>query len=302
LGSTRLVTDENKDIVSALTYHPFGELAAQEGSEEHLFTGKKQDATGLYYYGARYYDPKVGRFITRDQTGLQITNPRTLNRYTYCANNPVKYIDPNGLDYFLPEWAHHEGLGNLDPSASDILSGLLYKLWVLMQKFLIDFGRWQQQHPDANYFLGGLFAWGSATGTGAAFIILKVGSWIALGIVALLGIAIIILYFILSESAEFYYDLWLNDPKFRGLWNAAETYADLLMMGADCYGEALDAFMELLKYIVQQKYGDNWEEECDPLILALIKAWEELQKKEKEDSVPAEAGGNYTPPPGIELD
>jgi RHS repeat-associated protein len=66
-----------------------------------LFTGKEKDSTGLYYYGARYYDPGVGRFLTRDPLGGTIAVPQTLSRYTYCVNNPVKYIDPTGL-WFAP--------------------------------------------------------------------------------------------------------------------------------------------------------------------------------------------------------
>ena len=97
LGSTRLVTDGSKNIVSAATYHPYGELETKEGSEDYLFTGKEKDATGLYYYGARYYDPDLGRFTTRDPQKGNIKHPQTLNRYEYCLNNPTKYIDPWGL-------------------------------------------------------------------------------------------------------------------------------------------------------------------------------------------------------------
>jgi len=104
LGSTRLVTDENKNIVSAATYQPFGEAYSEEGSESYLYNGKEKDATGLYYYGARYYDPGLGRFITRDGELGSIRYPRTLNRYTYCFNNPIKYIDPDGRDPCGPDW------------------------------------------------------------------------------------------------------------------------------------------------------------------------------------------------------
>jgi RHS repeat-associated protein len=97
LGSTRLVTDSSKDIVSAAAYHPFGEPSTEEGSEDYLFTGKEQDTTGLYYYGARYYDPDVGRFLTRDPLSGRISSPQSLNRYTYCQNNPQKFVDPWGL-------------------------------------------------------------------------------------------------------------------------------------------------------------------------------------------------------------
>ena len=97
LGSTRLVTDENRNIVAAATYHPFGGLSAEEGLKDYLYTGKEKDATGLYYYGARYYDPDVGRFLTRDPLKGDIFNSQSLNRYTYCLNNPLKYTDPSGL-------------------------------------------------------------------------------------------------------------------------------------------------------------------------------------------------------------
>jgi RHS repeat-associated protein len=99
LGSTRLITDSDRNIIAAVIYHPFGEPSIEEGSEHYLFTGKERDATGLYYYGARYYDPGIGRFITRDPLAGTFSLPQTLNRYTYCANNPSKYIDPAGLDF-----------------------------------------------------------------------------------------------------------------------------------------------------------------------------------------------------------
>ena len=54
------------------------------------------DSTGLYYYGARYYDPEIGRFITADTIIQSPYDPQTFNRYTYCRNNPLKYIDPTG--------------------------------------------------------------------------------------------------------------------------------------------------------------------------------------------------------------
>ena len=68
----------------------------QDGNTtEHSFTGKKRDSgTGLSYFGARYYDPNIGRFISMDP----IKDGR--NWYIYCNNNPLKNIDPNGLSPF----------------------------------------------------------------------------------------------------------------------------------------------------------------------------------------------------------
>jgi RHS repeat-associated protein len=102
LGSTRLVTDGTKNIVTAVTYHPFGEPDTCEGSEHYLFSGKQRDSTGIYYLGARYYDPELGRFLTRDPLVGDTMTPQRLNRYTYCRNNPLKYVDPWGeKDHYI---------------------------------------------------------------------------------------------------------------------------------------------------------------------------------------------------------
>jgi RHS repeat-associated protein len=97
LGSTRSVTDSSKNIITASTYHPFGETEVEEGSEYYLYNGKERDSAGLYYYGARYYDPQIGKFITRDLRIGRKKNSQSTNRYTYCLNNPIKYIDPDGF-------------------------------------------------------------------------------------------------------------------------------------------------------------------------------------------------------------
>ncbi|MBU7047231.1 MAG: RHS repeat protein [Theionarchaea archaeon] len=98
VGSTRLVTNQSKNIVTEVSYHPFGE-PTEAVEEPHLFTGKEKDATGLYYYGARYYDPDIGRFTTRDPLAGERSSPQSSNRYAYCANNPVKLVDLAGLAY-----------------------------------------------------------------------------------------------------------------------------------------------------------------------------------------------------------
>ena len=60
------------------------------------FTGQRLDATGLYYYNARYYDATIGRFISADTVVQSPAKPQSLNRYSYCSNNPLKYVDPSG--------------------------------------------------------------------------------------------------------------------------------------------------------------------------------------------------------------
>jgi RHS repeat-associated protein len=100
-----LVTDENKNIVAAVTYHPFSEPCIEEVAEHYLFTGKEKDSTGLYYYGARYYDPEIGRWIERDLRRGVAENPMSLNRYVYCYNNPLRYVDPDGLAPRVHNWS-----------------------------------------------------------------------------------------------------------------------------------------------------------------------------------------------------
>jgi len=78
---------------------------AQSGADsggmptEFGFAGHRYDSsTGLIYMGARYYDPKLGRFISPDPTVPEPGNPQSLNRYSYVENNPVTFIDPYGLE------------------------------------------------------------------------------------------------------------------------------------------------------------------------------------------------------------
>jgi RHS repeat-associated protein len=98
LSSTSVVSDHNGALVSSINYFPFGECLQSQGDlgTDKLFTGQRLDDTGLYYYGARYYDPTIGRFVSPDSIVQSMANPQTLNRYSYCLNNPLKYTDPTG--------------------------------------------------------------------------------------------------------------------------------------------------------------------------------------------------------------
>lgn len=65
----------------------------------YKFTDQELDAeNGLYNYNARLYDPFIGRFISPDSIIPQPYNPQSLNRYSYCLNNPLIYTDPSGHD------------------------------------------------------------------------------------------------------------------------------------------------------------------------------------------------------------
>ena len=100
LGSASLITDSKSQVAQRVEYLPFGSVWKNTGSVDFArkFNGKPLDSTtGLYYYGARYYDPELGRWITPDSTIEDPFNPQTLNRYSYVSNNPLKYTDPTGL-------------------------------------------------------------------------------------------------------------------------------------------------------------------------------------------------------------
>ena len=104
LGSTNIITNEQGQQTLLMEYFPFGEVKVRTGSDPvtHTFTGHEEDLeTDLIYANARYYDPKIGRFITPDTYVQSPEDPQSLNRYAYARNNPVKYVDPTGNFWFL---------------------------------------------------------------------------------------------------------------------------------------------------------------------------------------------------------
>jgi len=100
LTGTSVVTNSSGTVAGSIRYYPYGSTRSSTGSlyTDKKFTGQRLDATGLYYYGARYYDPTIGRFISADPTAPDPGNPQGLSRYSYAANNPTGYVDPSGLD------------------------------------------------------------------------------------------------------------------------------------------------------------------------------------------------------------
>jgi RHS repeat-associated protein len=88
-------TYRHEELVTAAQPAVSSQTAASQN--RFLFTGYLWDAeTGLYYAKARYYDPKVGRFITQDSYLGELTDPPSLHRYLYAHDNPTRFIDPTG--------------------------------------------------------------------------------------------------------------------------------------------------------------------------------------------------------------
>ena len=97
--SSLLVLDSAGNRVTELRYYPYGDTRYITSGQKtnYRFTGQRWDqGHGLYYYGARWYDPLIGRFMQADSIVPQPGNPQALNRYAYAANNPVRYRDPSG--------------------------------------------------------------------------------------------------------------------------------------------------------------------------------------------------------------
>ncbi|MCE5259685.1 MAG: RHS repeat-associated core domain-containing protein [Chloroflexi bacterium] len=63
----------------------------------YQYTGQRNEAALGIYYGARWYDPALGRFIQADSIVPEPGNPQSLNRYSYVLNNPMRYTDPSGM-------------------------------------------------------------------------------------------------------------------------------------------------------------------------------------------------------------
>lgn len=103
ISSSNIITDSSGDQAGLLEYDPYGSTVTHTGTADpkHKFTGQESDdSTRLYYYGARYMDPQLGRFVTPDPTVQHPSDPQDLNRYSYARNNPIKYNDPTGLSWF----------------------------------------------------------------------------------------------------------------------------------------------------------------------------------------------------------
>ena len=101
LGTACLELDNNAATISYEEYYPFGSTAYQamrnqtETSKRYRYTGKERDEeSGLYYHGARYYAPWLARWTACDPSWLK----DGLNIYKYAADNPVALFDPNGKE------------------------------------------------------------------------------------------------------------------------------------------------------------------------------------------------------------
>ncbi len=144
LGSTAKTSGT---VPSGQTYFPFGGIRTTDGEPptDFAFTGQRLDAaSALLYYGTRYYDASLGRFVQADTITADLYNPQSLNRYAYVLNNPIKYVDPTGhrvcvdvecketeVDLPGPEFHETDDAAGYNPSESKNTGLILTMAWFL---------------------------------------------------------------------------------------------------------------------------------------------------------------------------
>ena len=111
VGSTAMLTNQSGERTQELDYFPFGEELFDKRAvndenlpQEYRFDGKELDSeTALQYFGARYYDPRIGRWISADPLyrttpDIGLREPRQLNLYAFGSNSPLLNHDPDGRE------------------------------------------------------------------------------------------------------------------------------------------------------------------------------------------------------------
>ena len=100
LGSSTQISDYRERVIHHIEYMPSGELFSEQRDNwatPYKFNGKELDSeTGLYYYGARYYTPEIGIWLSVDPLSDKYPS---MSAYMYCAGNPVILVDPDGREF-----------------------------------------------------------------------------------------------------------------------------------------------------------------------------------------------------------
>lgn len=100
LGSSSFITNLDGEVVQHIEYVPFGEVFIEERNSvwntPYLFNAKEFDEeTGLYYYGARYYEPRLSLWLSTDPMQEKYSH---INTYCYAFNNPLNFVDLHGME------------------------------------------------------------------------------------------------------------------------------------------------------------------------------------------------------------
>ncbi len=114
LGSSSYITDMSGYVTQHIEYKAFGEVFVDEQNSDfntpYKFNAKEMDSeTGLHYYGARYYDSRISRFMSVDPLADAYAS---WSPYNYTLNNPLKYTDPTGMAPEHVEGDYYDNKGN----------------------------------------------------------------------------------------------------------------------------------------------------------------------------------------------
>jgi len=125
LGSIVALSDSTGKVVERYRYDTFGlptilgpgpdglidtpddvTLTESAFGNPYLFTSREWDPeTGLYFYRRRYYDSRIGRFLSEDPLGGDVALPQSFNLYPYVSSNPLRFTDPFGLGFVADKTA-----------------------------------------------------------------------------------------------------------------------------------------------------------------------------------------------------
>jgi len=123
LGSSTQISDRDANIIHHVEYMPSGEQFSEQRDHwatPYKFNSKELDAeTGLYYYGARYYTPEIGIWLSVDPMSDKYPS---LSPYAYCGNNPVMLVDPDGREIWIIGDAASEAFSQLQNKSNLKLS------------------------------------------------------------------------------------------------------------------------------------------------------------------------------------
>ena len=183
LGSVTAMANSNNGTLATQRFDAWGNPIASSGTIPQFgYTGREPDETGLVFYRARYYVPGIGRFASRDPSGMA----GGLNLYAYVGNNPINRGDPFGLSplnpqliqlaqantsYFgntisdvLPEGAPIVTIGKAFGGLAAYVAGSLTGNQALTDAALEGLSQTQQQNTDALIFLGTMGKPGAKSG------------------------------------------------------------------------------------------------------------------------------------------
>lgn len=93
------LVNDSGTVVNTYEYTPWGEIKSENETVDNpiKYAGEYyDDELDMIYLRARYYDPSIGRFTSLDVEEGEMSEPLDMNRYVYCRNNPIKYVDPSG--------------------------------------------------------------------------------------------------------------------------------------------------------------------------------------------------------------